>query len=306
MAYDAGKVPDLMPIASIIIPAYNRQRSLKAAIKSALQQSIRDIEVIVVDDGSRDRTAVVAEHCASEDRRVRLVRHETNRGAQAARNSGARAACSPWLTFLDSDDILLKKSVELRLGVATTEGAEVVHSDCYVLRKESPQQVFGVPNLYGSIYRELLANPGPMFQGMLISARSFEAIGGLDERVVAYQEWDTAIRLAKICSFGFVTEPTFIYDCTGDDTISKNFLSAARGYEYIVHKHFMEIIRNLGPKSISLHCGAIAAHYSQAGDLTTARKFKLRSFMWWPSPRRASAQLRSSLLKLSSDKAHLF
>ena len=208
--------------------------------------------------------------------------------------------------LLASNDILLKKSLELRLGVATTEDAGVVHSDCYVLRKGSAQQVFGVPNLRGSIYRELLASTGPMFQGMLISARSFEAIGGLDERVVAYQEWDTAIRLAKICSFGFVTEPTFIYDCTGDDTISKNFLSAARGYEYIVQKHFMEIIRNLGPKSISLHYRAIAAHYSNAGDLTTARKFKLRSFMWWPSPQRASAQLRSSLLKLSSDKANLF
>ena len=293
-----------MPIASIIIPAYNRQRSLKAAIKSALQQSIRDIEVIVVDDGSRDRTAVVAEHCASEDQRVRLVRHETNRGAQAARNSGARAACSPWLTFLDSDDILLKKSVELRLGVATTEDADVVHSDCYVLRKESPQQVFGVPNLYGSIYRELLANPGPMFQGMLISARSFEAIGGLDERVVAYQEWDTAIRLAKIYPFGFVAEPTFIYDCTGDDTISKNRLSEARGYEYVVQKHFVEIVRRLGPKRISWHYRALAELYSNAGDFTTARKFKLRSFICWPSPRRMASAFKRPRAKFDARDGH--
>jgi hypothetical protein len=73
--------------------------------------------------------------------------------------------------LLVSNDILLKKSLELRLGVATTEGADIVHSDCYVLRNGSPQQVFGVPNLRGSIYRGLLAKPSPMFQGMLIRAR---------------------------------------------------------------------------------------------------------------------------------------
>jgi hypothetical protein len=67
--------------------------------------------------------------------------------------------------LLASNDILLKKSLELRLGVETMEGADVVQSDCYVLRKGSPQQVFGVPNLRGSIYRELLAKPSPMFPG---------------------------------------------------------------------------------------------------------------------------------------------
>src|SRR5437016_1292414 len=136
-----------MPIASIIIPAYNRESSLKRAIKTALQQSIRDIEVIVVDDGSRDRTAIVAGRCADADRRVRLLRHSVNRGAQAARNTGAQAARGRWLTFLDSDDTILKKSLELRLKVATTENVDVVHSDCYILRKSSPRQLLGLPNL---------------------------------------------------------------------------------------------------------------------------------------------------------------
>jgi glycosyltransferase involved in cell wall biosynthesis len=288
-----------MPIASIIIPAYNRESSLKRAIETALQQSIRDIEVIVVDDGSRDKTAIVAERCADADRRVRLICHKTNRGAQAARNTGAQVARGRWLTFLDSDDIILTKSLELRLKVAATENVDVVHSDCYVLRKGSPQQLYGLPNLQGSIYRDLLANPGPMFQSMLINSCSFEAIGGLDERVVAYQEWDTAIRLAKICSFGFVAEPTFIYDCTGDDNISKNLLSAANGYEYVVQKHFIEIIRRLGPKHISLHYRTIAKHYSEADDFATAAKFNFRSFIWWPSPRRISAELRAGFVKVS-------
>src|SRR5262249_10853592 len=170
-----------MPIVLIIIPAYNRENSLKGAIKSVLQQSIREIEVIVVDDGSRDKTAMVVEQCADEDRRVRLLRHETNRGAQAARNTGAQAARGRWLTFFDSDDTLLKESLEIRLEVAETEGVGVVHSEGYLLWNGSPRRLLDLPKLRGSIYRQLLANPGPMFQGMLIDAHSFKAIGGLDE-----------------------------------------------------------------------------------------------------------------------------
>src|SRR5262249_48749136 len=156
-----------MSLVSIIVPAYNRESSLKRAIKTALDQTVNDIEVIVVDDGSKDKTAMVAELYADADPRVRLMRHETNRGAQAARNTGARVAHGRWLAFCDSDDAMLPKSLELRLDVAEMEKVEVVHSECYVLRKGSPKQVFGVPKLRGSVYRELLANPGPMFQGML-------------------------------------------------------------------------------------------------------------------------------------------
>ena len=169
-----------------------------------------------------DRTAIVAEQCANADQRVRVLRHKSNRGAQAARNTGAQAARGRWLTFLDSDDTLLRKSLELRLEVATTEDVDVVHSDGYVLRKGSPRHLFNVPKLRGSIYRELLANPGPMFQGMLISALPFSDRGAR-RTGLAYQEWDTAFRLEKICSFGFVSEPTFIYDCTGDEPFQRIF-----------------------------------------------------------------------------------
>jgi glycosyltransferase involved in cell wall biosynthesis len=289
-----------MPLVSIIIPAYNREGFLNRAIDSVLQQTVQDheLEVIVVDDGSRDGTAIIAQQFAMSDSRVRLVRHENKRGAQAARNTGAQIARGQWLTFLDSDDILLPNSLELRLKMAAAEKADVVHSDCYVLRKDSPRRLFGVPSMRGSIYKEVLAKPGPMFQGMLISARSFAAIGGVDERVVAFQEWDTAIRLAKICSFAFVAEPTFVYDCTGDDNISKNLLSGARGYEYIVHKHRTEIVRRLGPKAISQHYRTIASQYSQAGDFNNAAKANLRSFLWWPSPRWVIRSLRPAVAKI--------
>ena len=84
---------------SVIIPAFNRADTLPRALRSVLGQSLRPAEVIVVDDHSQDATAEVAERWG-----VRVIRHERNRGAAAARNTAAAAATQPWLAPLDSDD----------------------------------------------------------------------------------------------------------------------------------------------------------------------------------------------------------
>ncbi len=90
---------------SIIVPAYNQGRFLRGAVESALDQRDQDVEVIVVDDGSTDETAAVAEALAASDGRVRVVRQE-NAGVAAARNTGLRHATGRYVCFLDADDAL--------------------------------------------------------------------------------------------------------------------------------------------------------------------------------------------------------
>jgi glycosyltransferase involved in cell wall biosynthesis len=280
-----------MPLVSVIIPTYNRVNKLRRSVESALRQSIRDIEVIVVDDGSSDNTVDVAQELVLSDGRVRLVQNTCNRGAQAARNIGARVANGEWLSFFDSDDWMLPTSIEARLTVARCQGVKVVHSDAFVLRLNQDRALVGVPPLSGSIYEALLRAPGPMFQGMIITADAFRQMGELDEDVIAYQEWDTAIRLARRHAFGFVSQATFVYDCTGNDTISKNLVKNAIGYEYIVNKHLSEMLRRVGPKAVSQHYQTIAAYYAQAGASDLATKSKWKSFLWWPNPRRVIRKL---------------
>lgn len=90
------------PLVSVIIPSYNRAVTLPRAINSALSQSIDNLEVIVVDDGSTDNTeAVVTEY---NDDRIRYIPHETNRGQGAARNTCLRNARGEFISYLDSDD----------------------------------------------------------------------------------------------------------------------------------------------------------------------------------------------------------
>ena len=92
----------MTPKVSVILPVHNRADVLPRAIRSVLDQELREFELIVVDDGSTDGSAEVAELFGDE--RIRLIRLDRNRGGNVARNEGIRAARAPLIAFLDSDD----------------------------------------------------------------------------------------------------------------------------------------------------------------------------------------------------------
>ncbi len=96
---------------SIVIPVFNREQLALRAVRSALADPSTDLEVVVVDDGSSDRSVEVV--AGLSDPRLRLIRHPQNRGRCPARNTGARAATGKWLVFLDSDDELVAGGLKL-------------------------------------------------------------------------------------------------------------------------------------------------------------------------------------------------
>src|SRR3954447_2873031 len=115
----------LMPTISVIIPIWNRANSVGAAIESALSQTLplnHSLEIIVVDDGSNDRPDEKLAHFGD---RIRLVRHPTNLGAAAARNSGCAAATGEYLAFLDSDDQWLPGKIAAQLAFMLDENFEI-------------------------------------------------------------------------------------------------------------------------------------------------------------------------------------
>lgn len=91
------------PKISIIIPVYNSETHLDTCIQSICRQSYTDFELILVDDGSTDRSASICDGYASKDTRIRVL-HQANAGVSAARNKGIDNARGEWLTFIDSDD----------------------------------------------------------------------------------------------------------------------------------------------------------------------------------------------------------
>ncbi|RPJ29520.1 MAG: glycosyltransferase family 2 protein [Chloroflexi bacterium] len=263
-----------VPLVSIIIPTYNRSAYIARAVKGAQDQSFSDHEIIVVDDDSKDNTARIVAELSSADPRIRWIKHSVNRGSQAARNAGIKAARGEWIAFLDSDDEWLSSSLEVRLAEAEKHKVKIVYSDCYVEYAATRRRaLFGIRPLSGMIYKEILGAPGPMFQSLLVHIDALKEIGYLDESIMSYQEWDTSIRLAKVYAFGFVKEPTFIYHRHTDETISSNPFRNARGYEQVVQKHIVDMDKLIGPKGLARHYIRIAAYFLAGNKYNRVLKY---------------------------------
>lgn len=247
---------------SVIIPTYNREELLIRAIRSVQSQTYPVAEIIIIDDLSTDNTASVIKKIVEGDPRIVYLRHDKNRGAQAARNTGIQRAKSEWIAFLDSDDEWLSEKLEKQFSALNCNDLSIVHCECYLQDANGTERtLFGVPPYSGNIYEKVLRHPGPMFQGLLVQKKHLEEIGLLDEGVPSYQEWDTAIRLARSYSFKFVAEPLFVYHLHAGETISKDNRREVDGWAYVVEKHRDEIIKVAGVKALARHYEVVAKKY---------------------------------------------
>ncbi len=264
-------------LVSVVIPVFNRADRIRLALQSIQAQTYADWEAIVVDDGSSDGSAEVVDSLAHAEPRIRLIRHEKNKGAQAARNTGIRASRGEWIAFLDSDDEWLPQRLEAGLSLAQKTSVSVVHSECYIKNDNNNElKIFGISHKSGNLYKNLLKHPGPMYQGLLVKKESLERIGYLDETILSYQEWDTTMRLAQYYKFEFVETPLFIYHCHKDETISKDMKRDADGWAQIVEKNRKEIFEVAGREALNQHYIILARKYYSVGKFEVASKYYLR------------------------------
>jgi glycosyltransferase involved in cell wall biosynthesis len=102
------------PILSVIVPVYNSEPYLKNCLDSILAQTFKEIEIIIINDGSTDRSRVICEDYSTKDNRIRIL-HKENKGVSAARNDGINLATGEFIAFADSDDILMPDMYQLLL-----------------------------------------------------------------------------------------------------------------------------------------------------------------------------------------------
>ena len=244
---------------SVVIPAYNRSSTIRECLDSVVRQTLLPYEVLVVDDGSTDDTVkTVADFGLQQQVSIRCLSLPGNRGAQAARNQGIREAQGDWIAFQDSDDEWLPEKLEKQVAALASVNGDpmtVVHTGCYRHDHDSGKREFwALPGVEGEmVFPQLLSSPGPMFQGLLTSKAALEQIGLLDEDVPSYQEWDTAIRLAKICRFIHLQEPLFVYHLHVGETISKDGQRDLDGYQFVVDKFRDGILRHCGNRIYNHH-----------------------------------------------------
>src|SRR5215217_942996 len=123
-----------MPRISVVVPIYNVEEYLPACLDSVARQTVDDFEVVMVNDGSTDRSAEIAGQYGRRDPRFRLVQQE-NAGLSAARNTGIEAATGEFLAFLDSDDVLPPNAYELLLGALDRTGSDFATGNVHRLTR---------------------------------------------------------------------------------------------------------------------------------------------------------------------------
>lgn len=210
-------------IVSIVIPTFERGGLVGEAVRSVLDQTVANLEVIVVDDGSTDGTASVIERLAAVDARVRYV-WQRNAGRSAARNHGLEMAQGSYVGFLDSDDELEPWALQAHLDVMeqdglsgmTIAGYRLVDVTGRVLEERRPWLSGGALDLAGWLF-DCYGLPGSVLhrRGWL------EAAGGFDENLDMAEDWDLYLRLAAAeCPMRFVERVTCRYRQHGGSSMS--------------------------------------------------------------------------------------
>ena len=189
----------------MIIPAYNASAFLSDAVASVLVQTHRNVEVIVVDDGSTDETAALLAQWQARDPRVRAV-HQPNSGLAAARNAGLNAACGQYVAFLDADDVIHPEKLERQVAYLEAHPhTDLVYSDYSTADAELrplTDEYIGtkrMPLRDAYIYTNVFPIMAPLLRRALV-----ERVGGFDESLRACEDWDYWVRCERAGTFGYL------------------------------------------------------------------------------------------------------
>ncbi len=203
----------MMPKVSVIIPAYNAEQTILETVESVLNQTFRDFEIIVIDDGSSDKTLRILE--TIQDLRVKVFSYE-NGGVAVARNRGISKASGDYVAFLDHDDLWTPDKIEAQLSCLEKHpNAGVAYSWTQFMRGEKGGHHFilGTPVMHrGNVYSELLkTNFLHSGSNLLARKEAIDAVGGFDPTPKNCEDWDYYLRLAAQYEFEVVPHYQILY-----------------------------------------------------------------------------------------------
>jgi glycosyltransferase involved in cell wall biosynthesis len=265
------------PLVSVILPTYNREKLLRRAIQSVLDQTYRNIELIVVDDGSTDGTGAVV--TALNDPRIRYIRLEKNSGANVARNNGIRAARGDFIGFQDSDDEWFPNKLERQMQVFAGAPPEVGVVYTAYWRVEPEGRTYRpypwIARKEGDIHDELLNGNFVSTQAAIVRRECFAKAGMFLETLPAKQEWEMFIRLARYYRFRYIDEPLFNSNYT-PGSITTNYRAHTRAMEIILEQDAVDFQKN--PGLLSQRYAGLGVRLASLGEFAKGRAYLWKAY----------------------------
>ncbi len=234
-------VEDRTKLVSVIIPTYNRANLISRSINSVLLSTYKNIEVIVVDDGSTDNTCEIVSQI--EDERLRYIRYEENKGANYARNLGIKNSKGEYIAFNDSDDVWFEEKLDelVKYIQSLDELYGMVYSD--LIRFDSGKGVKFAPHdsmrrdrIRGDIFEYMLTNMFISTQTVLIKRKVLDEVGLFNEDLKRLQDWELFLRISKKYKVGRIPKVmTAVY--VQKDSISKNDKNFVETMLYVIDEY---------------------------------------------------------------------
>lgn len=226
------------PLVSVVIPTYNRSNTICASITSVLNQTYKNIELIVVDDCSTDDTLNKLEKI--DDSRLKIVRHERNKGQNAARNTGIKASIGEYIAHHDSDDIWRLNKLELQMQKIQEVNADILCCQTAVNDEISHKYLYNHPNekfvKEGFItYKQLLKYNCTTSQTIIGKANCFKNIM-FDELQPRFTDWAISLDLVKKYKFYYM-QKVLVDVYQQKDSITKNPQKGVIGMQMLFEKH---------------------------------------------------------------------
>ncbi len=227
-----------VPEVTVVIPTRNRAQLLHRLLRSLELVQFPLLEIIVVDEGSTDETPTVIEQHHSSQHVIRSERNDPPRGLPAARNQGLALATTPWISWIDDDDLSSPERFRLQLESMAATGARWSFSGRVDI--DDQLQVIGamrLPSDEALLTRLLEFNVMPAAaQGLLVDVALARDLGGFDESLGAAEDWDFCIRLASAAAAAAVDLPLVGYRLV-DASMSSDTARMDRAIDQVVQKH---------------------------------------------------------------------
>ncbi|MEN6293489.1 MAG: glycosyltransferase family 2 protein [Methanobacterium sp.] len=285
----------MKPTVSVIIATYNRAYLIGRAIKSILDQTFQDFELIIVDDGSSDNTKELITKYMQEDPRIKYIKNKRNLGLPKTRNEAIKVAQGKYIGLLDDDDEWLPNKLEKQVNKfqSTPKTVGLVYCGLiYISRNEKPSKTI-IPKLKGNLFTDILKGNFFGSSTPLIKKECFEKSGFFDGNFSNGEDWDMWIRISKNYEIDYVPEALTLYYVHGNQ-MSANFNDTIEGFEKILKKHNEDI--NNYPSVYSTHLFRLGIFHCLNENFKCGQKYFTKSIKIKPQ---IKAYLNNFLLKIA-------